>query len=339
MDRILTSVSAFRYHRIPPQVLSLYPTLPEAFEDPRHSRIAKSPLIEDLLGTPLHRLMPSDYKSTKSKLYLTHTVSRDLPFGSVVETEHGFQVASPALALLGLANTLSRAQLMMAAYELCGSYSAFAPCDRTEGLLASAIADGSLSSHDGWRRVVGSSGRPLNLWKREPLMDVEELAEFAGQAEGLHGVKRLRWAARHVTGICASPLEAQVSILLGLPKASGGLGLTFANNRRIALSAQAQALYPQLLLCGPLLRGQRLASAHRARVPGCLRPRRRGGIALRRRPHGCVAAHGRRGHPGHARANSRCRRLGGHKAAAYEASRSAHVKDSPPAEGRDRPAP
>lgn len=50
MDRILTGMSAFRYHRIPPQVLALYPPLPEAFEDPRHNKIAQSPIVEDLLG-------------------------------------------------------------------------------------------------------------------------------------------------------------------------------------------------------------------------------------------------------------------------------------------------
>ena len=122
MDRILTGMSAFRYHRIPPQVLALYPPLPEAFEDPRHNKIAQSPIVEDLLGTPVHRLMPSGYKATASKLYRTHVVSRELPFGSVVDTEHGFQVASPALALLTLAGELGRGQLLMAAYELCGTY-------------------------------------------------------------------------------------------------------------------------------------------------------------------------------------------------------------------------
>lgn len=243
MDRILTGMSAFRYHRIPPQVLALYPPLPEAFEDPRHNKIAQSPIVEDLLGTPVHRLMPSGYKATASKLYRTHVVSRELPFGSVVDTEHGFQVASPALALLTLAGELSRGQLLMAAYELCGTYSAFAPSARTEGLIAEAVSHGSLSGRDGWQRVIGSGGRPLNLWKRAPLLGAEELAWFLEQAQGLHGVKRLRWAASHVTGTCASPFEAQVSILLGLPKTSGGLGVRFENNRRIALSGQAQQLY------------------------------------------------------------------------------------------------
>ena len=243
MDRILSGASAYRYHQIPPQVLALYPSMPEPFEDPSHLKIAASPIIEDLLKTPIHRLVPSPNKSPKTKLYRTHAVSRELPFGSVLDTDHGFQVASPALSLLGLAGELSQAQLLMAAYELSGTYSTFAPCERTERLLADAVAHGAISPRDGWRRVVGIGGRPLDLWKRPALASADDLARFASQAEGFHGVKRLRWAAAHVTGICASPFEAWVSILLGLPKASGGLGLTFENNRRIALSGQAQQLY------------------------------------------------------------------------------------------------
>lgn len=243
MDRTLCSIAAFRYHRIPPQVLALYPPLPDAFRDPRHATIASSPIVNDLLGSPIHRRVASDAPHARTKLYQTHVMSRELPFGSVVDTEHGFRVASPALVLLGIASRLSQAQLLMAAYELCGTYSAFTPSARTERLLADAIARGAISTRDGWQRVVGSGGRPIDLWRREPLVRIEELDAFARQAEELHGVKRLRWVIANVTGVCASPLEAQVSILLGLPKASGGMGLCFENNRRIALSPQAQTLY------------------------------------------------------------------------------------------------
>ncbi len=152
-------------------------------------------------------------------------------------------MTSPALTLLGLAAQLAPAQLLMATYELCGTYSTFMPCERAESLLSEALAQRLLSPFDGWRRVAGSSGSPLDLWKRSPLLSVEELKKTTLQLEGFHGVKRLRWAASHMTGVCASPFEAQVSILLGLPKASGGLGLAFTNNRRIELSGQAQALY------------------------------------------------------------------------------------------------
>ena len=106
-----------------------------------------------------------------------------------------------------------------------------------------AAAKGLLAPYDGWRRVVGSRGNLLDLWKRDPILNADELARLTKQLEGFHGIKRLRWAVSHMTGICASPFEAKVSILLGLPKASGGLGLAFTNNHRIALSGQAQTLY------------------------------------------------------------------------------------------------
>lgn len=243
MDRILCSISAFRYHRIPPQVLALYPPLPDTFYDPTHRNIALSPLVVDLLGIPIHKISTVRKPNTQAKLYRTHVVSRELPFGSILDTDHNFQVTSPAFTLLGLATKLAPAQLLMAAYELCGTYSAFSPNARTEAILSEALAKGLLAPYDGWRRVVGSRGNPLDLWKRDPILNADELTRLTKQLEGFHGIKRLRWAVSHMTGVCASPFEAKTSILFGLPKASGGLGLTFTNNHRIALSGQAQELY------------------------------------------------------------------------------------------------
>ena len=217
--------------------------MPETFGDPTHKSVQQSPLVVDLIGTPLHRLIPKDNARTRTKLYRTHTTSYELPFGSVLDTDHNFQVTSPAFTLLGIATQLAPAQLLMATYELCGTYSTFSPNVRTEAMLSEALANGLLAPYDGWRRVIGSKGKPLNLWKRDPILNTDELARLMKQLEGFHGVKRLRWAASHMMGTCASPFEAKASILFGLPKASGGLGLAFTNNRRILLSGQAQALY------------------------------------------------------------------------------------------------
>lgn len=239
----LYSITAFRYHRVPPQVLALYPPLPDTFNDPSHRGVLHNPTVVDLLKAPLHRLSLFSRPCTRTKLYRTHVISRELPFGSVLDTDHNFQVTSPAFTLLGLATQLAPAQLLMAAYELCGTYSAFCPNARTEAMLSEALAKGLLAPYDGWRRVIGSRGNLLDLWKRDPILNADELARLTWRLEGFHGIKRLRWAVSHMTGVCASPFEAKTSILLGLPKASGGLGLAFTNNHRIALSGQAQELY------------------------------------------------------------------------------------------------
>ena len=243
MERALCDITAFRYLQVPPQVLALYPPLPEPYCDPRHSKIAASPIVEDLLKKPLHRLVESRRNTSASKLYAFHVHNRELPFGSIRKTEHGFDVASPEFALLGMAATLNKYNLLLAAYELCGSYSTFEPCKRAEQLLAEAIQRGDLSKDDGWKRTKSTTGEATNLWKRDPLTTPEKLELFSKQAQGLRGIKKLRWAAANVTGVCASPLEARASMLLGLSRASGGLGVRFANNHRINLSGTAQALY------------------------------------------------------------------------------------------------
>lgn len=243
MEWTICGPTAYRYHQVPPQILALYPPIPEPYIDPSHRKIANSPLVTDLLKTPLHRLVDSTRNCSATKLYVSHTAARDLPFGAIRETEHGFDVASPEFALLGMATSLDKYQLLLAAYELCGSYSTFEPCKRAEQLLAGAIQRGDLSRDDGWKRTKSTTGEATNLWKRDPLTTPDKLTRFANEAQGFRGVKALRWAAANVTGVCASPLEARTSMLLGLSRASGGLGMRFANNHHINLSNTAQALY------------------------------------------------------------------------------------------------
>lgn len=53
MDRYFSGITALRYLRTPPQVLALYPPLAEPYQDSNHMKLVSSPLIEDILHTPL----------------------------------------------------------------------------------------------------------------------------------------------------------------------------------------------------------------------------------------------------------------------------------------------
>ena len=92
-----------------------------------------------------------------------------------------------------MAATLNKYNLLLAAYELCGSYSTFEPCKRAEQLLAEAIQRGDLSKDDGWKRTKSTTGEATSLWKRDPLTTPEKLERFSKQAQGLHGIKKLRY--------------------------------------------------------------------------------------------------------------------------------------------------
>lgn len=244
MDRYFSGITALRYLRTPPQVLALYPPLAEPYQDSNHMKLASSPLIEDILHTPLDCTVFHANKRRSSKYYRYHLSNTDLPFGCFRPCNHGCYVASPPYALLTSAAFLTETQLLMLAFEFCGTYSVYSPRTRTEKLLQDAHAKRAINPTDGWNRVCSATGKASNLWKREPLTTPDELLAFCTEARGLAGAKRLRRVASLVTGVCASPFEAQASILLGLPRRLGGQGYHFNNNHRIELTTSAQAIYP-----------------------------------------------------------------------------------------------
>ncbi len=243
MDLLLCGKSALNYYRTPPQLLGLYPAIPFTVEDSNHTKRAASPIVTDLLGTPLHRVVTQKQLRRSTKLYRSHFYRHELPPGSVLETDHGFQVTSPAMTLLSLAGTIPRTHLLMLLYEMCGS---FAVCDlssRSENLLQQALDQRFIHPHEGWRRVVDVNGSATSLWNRTPLLTRNELELFCTHARGFHGIKDLVWAMEHVTGEAASPFEVQASILLSAPRCAGGNGLFIKNNQRIRLSKTARTLH------------------------------------------------------------------------------------------------
>lgn len=243
MPQIVCAQSAFRFHRVPPQLRALYPPLPGRYQDSNHRKLASCSTASDLLGTPIHRLVRARSAVNSGATYQSHLVGSELPFGCIQETDHGFLLAGPELTLLTMAPSIDRIELLMATYELCGSFSVFQPTVQTESLLKEAADQGFIPENAGWKRVVDTKDAQTSLWKRDPVTSPESLRSFLDQTKGLRGSKNLAWAIDRVTGTCASPFEVQASILLGLSRRLGGEGLPIQNNHRIRLNKQARALY------------------------------------------------------------------------------------------------
>ncbi len=244
MNLTLCGTSAFRYYRVPPQVLAFYPPIKTDSLDPNHRMVSSSATVSELLGLPLQRLVFNQNNRHNSNLYCTRYIKHELPYGSVQESDLGFGVTSPAATLLTMAGRVSRINLLMALYEMCGTFSVFKPCMRIESDLKAAYDQGFIRPGEGWRRVNNVDGMGTDLWNRQPLITVEELDNFCEQVIGFQGVKDLRWAMDNFTGVTASPFEVQTSMLLGLPRAYGGEGLRISNNQRIQLSPAARTIYP-----------------------------------------------------------------------------------------------
>lgn len=242
MDYVLYDISAFRYHRIPPQVLVLLPMVSSADLTSNAAALMKHPLVAEVFHAPVHVLSTQPGASSVGERVVRHVCTRELPFGAVHETYMGIKVASPLLTLLSIAPSVSFEKLLMAVYEMCGTFAVFEPSDFLEDLLASAYEQRLLDPSFGWERCVDAAGRPTNLWRRPPLIEIDELHQFVNDVTGFRGAKKLRAAVNALTGVVASPFEARASMLLSLSRQRGGEQLPVANNVDIVLSRAARRI-------------------------------------------------------------------------------------------------
>ena len=183
---------------------------------------------------------------------------------------------------------VSPTDLALAMYEFCGWFSVFEPTATTEAELGKAedaaenATTESLFELDEsqneaqWKRVYarvkvkeqvkvkGTDGqnktkeitklKGTSLWMRKPLIELNELHEYARKMKHRKWGTKFYNAAQIVTGIAASPLEVAGILLLSLPRSRGGVG--FRNvyvNDFTPLTASAQSIAGQKVCYGDIV--------------------------------------------------------------------------------------
>lgn len=239
----MCDISAFHFHRTPPQILMLCPPYPDRACDRNRAGFKNHVLTQEVLGGPVH-LLTRDRKHRLNNLStVSHFVTNELPSGCIQETGLGILTTSPLYSLFSLAGHTSEVHLAMAMYEFCGTFSVFRPSPLIEALLDRIDCSELIPRSFGWRRIKSPAGRKTDLWKREPLVEINELQRFAVKMKSARGGRRFARAVKYVTGITASPFEAQASMLFALPRSKGGEGFpNFANNEKIPLSRNARRI-------------------------------------------------------------------------------------------------
>ncbi|MCT6783443.1 hypothetical protein JMJ97_05540 [Collinsella aerofaciens] len=158
------------------------------------------------------------------------------------QTEFGLDVASPLFTLLTLASSVSNERLIMCMYEMCGTFAVCKIAPQVKSALVQAYGGQWGDARLGWENVKDVSGNPTDLWKRPPLIELSELTEYVDKIRGLRGAKSFIRAAKCITGVAASPLEVQASMLFGLSRLRGGEGLRLTNNVEIRMTRSARLI-------------------------------------------------------------------------------------------------
>ena len=217
------------------------PDLPDSADDPRREHLCEHPLVKHFLGTPLHVLAQGSC-GRKGDRIVRHVWNGERPFDSVRQTEFGLDVASPLFTLLTLASSVSNERLIMCMYEMCGTFAVCKIAPQVKLALEQAYGSRWGDARLGWENVKDVSGNPTDLWKRPPLIELSELAEYVDKIRGLRGAKPFTRAAKCITGVAASPLEVQASMLFGLTRLRGGEGLRLTNNVEIRMTRSARLI-------------------------------------------------------------------------------------------------
>ena len=130
MHEFICGVSAFRLLRTPPQVLALYPPLPDISTRIGKLAIARNTDTLGGLGAPIHVLVTQREHLRYSSSVKMHLWSQELPLNSFIENELEITLSSPLFTLLTMAPHVSVTHLAMAMYELCGSFFRLPPSTR-----------------------------------------------------------------------------------------------------------------------------------------------------------------------------------------------------------------
>lgn len=208
---------------------------PLCLPDPGHNRrrftakLLKSVRIGGTLPLPLDRpleiAVPAGSKHLQSSLFVTTVYGHRIPQSSFVPLGDGFQVSSPELLFVEMAQVMPFFNLVLLGCELCGTYTRN-PSDPMGGEVVFGVP---------------------------PVTNVEAIRTFARSCRNLVGIARAREALRYVMDNAWSPMEAVVATLANLPPEHFGYGLgPVVLNERVSVSAAAShtTRLPDMMLGG-----------------------------------------------------------------------------------------
>lgn len=242
METTLCDISAFAFGRIPPCIRRLI------LEEPGLSTRAERRSVfsrRSFLGyvpAPVHVMVTDRAELHAVRSFAYHLWTGDLPRAAIEEVDTYHSVTSPEMTLLFLARRFSLPHLVMAMYELTGTYSETVLTTEHRQEIQGMV-DRGWRGEDGWAPVLDGGRMVTDLWVRPPLTTIDRLRAFAEEADGARGIRKFKRAISLLSGQAASPFEAKAAMLIGWPRRLGGYGMgPMELNREVRFDASARAL-------------------------------------------------------------------------------------------------
>ncbi len=166
-------------------------------------------LASSAISRPVHILTSHRSMHANPPMVYHHEVCVPLPRKSLYTIDGELGIVSPEMCLLQIAKSFHPVEIAGLMHEFCGYYS---PSSLSGGLV-----------------------------NREPLTNMERLANAANRFEGMHGIRTFKRASRFVKGPSRSPMETALALLLSLPYSLGGYSFS-----DLELNSKVEVQHPSI---------------------------------------------------------------------------------------------
>lgn len=145
-----------------------------------------------VIQEPIHLLVPGNTRGNRSKRFFFHALnSCAIPLEAVRKIDDAVYSVTPELCFIQVSRKTSLIGSVVLGFELCGSYSHFAPL------------------------VSG-------FYERDPLTSTQSISNMLDKLKGLRGSNRAQEALPWILDGSASPMETVLACMLTLPSQLGG---------------------------------------------------------------------------------------------------------------------
>ena len=236
-------------------------------------RLLSARILSDLKGIelPVHVMLDRASPRRSNDLVVCHRPPDWLAREHIIDIGNGLGVLSIPAMLETLGRRFRPFDIAGAMNELCGTYTLFHQTARAKLLLNPLLENGtikklanrqtdiirffcdesgkkaSFTTKKGkelpWQPTLTKSATLDNLWKRPPLVTLDELEIFANRHPRSKGSVVYETALKLVREGLASPFETQLAMALTAPSHLGGEELPIPSfNRKIAFTEAARKL-------------------------------------------------------------------------------------------------
>lgn len=171
MEDILCDISAFRFHRTPPQVLMLCPPYPDRATDNNRAGFRNHILTHEILGIPVHLLATDRKRRLNNVSTVSHLVQTSCHLGAYSKLTSVFQRQVLSIHYLILPRMLTKTTLLWRCTNSAARFQYFGRAQLLKRFSTASTLPSCFPGHSGGGESKALRGERPTFGDANPLLN------------------------------------------------------------------------------------------------------------------------------------------------------------------------